>query len=342
MITQDTVSELFSLTPSTILSFYTLDLSDILSQVDEDSKYFYFYNGLNNNFEDIVWQGQTYIGIPIISEDFGYNSQKPVRPTLRIANLNGTLTSIIKAYGGIEGAKITRKRTMVKYLDAANFPGGNNPYGTPDPNAGFGDDLFVVERKIESNSLVLEYELSIPYDLNQTRYPSNQVTAAYCGYEYRGEGCRYQGLVLTDIDGNYISNVTSARAWRPDKQYNSGVCVYDYDGIILQHYRCISNTTINNRPKDNLFTYWAQINANPWASGTLYESGDIAYVVRSDGRRIYGVSQQQHEGLPQYSGFYNYKLWKHDECGKTPHDCRKRFHRILNFGGFRGTAALPL
>lgn len=344
MITQDIATESVSLTPSTIVSFYVLDLSDIIIEIEEENKRLYFYNGLNNNFEDIVWQGISYIGLPILGENFGYNSQKPVRPTLRLANLNGALTNIIRSYGGIEGATLTRKRTLVKYLDAENFPGGINPYGTPDPDAHFGDDIFIIERKIESNALTLEYELSIPYDLDQTKYPSSQVLANYCQYEYRGEGCRYQGLVMTDIDGNYLSDVSKASAWKVDREYStSGQCVYDYEGIVLSHYRYKTNTpTVGLKPSENP-SHWAYVLAQPWTEPVAYSSGDMAYVIRTgDGRRVYGVCYSNHVSSSPYSGFYNYSLWRHDICGKGISDCNKRFYRILNFGGFRGTSSLSL
>ena len=344
MITQDTVAESFSLTPSTMMTFYILDLSDIITDIEEENKYLYFYNGLNNNFQDVVWQGKTYLGLPILGENFGYDSQKPVRPTIKLANIDGHLSNLIRSYGGIEGAFLTRKRTLIKYLDDVNFPDGSNPYGTADPNAGWGDDLFVVERKVESNSFILEYELSIPYDLDQTRYPTSQILSDYCRHEYRGEGCWYQGLVLTDSDGNFISQVSSARPWRPDVNYAvSGECVYLYDGIVLQHYQYKTSAISKNKPpKDNLGTYWQQINALVWRTGDYFASGEIAYTITDGGKRIYGVSQADHVATIPYSGFYNYSLWKHDNCGQALDDCRKRFYKILPFGGFRGTAALPL
>ena len=37
----------------------------------------------------------------------------------------------------LTGAKVTRIRTMAKFVDAANFSGATNPFGTPDPDAEF-------------------------------------------------------------------------------------------------------------------------------------------------------------------------------------------------------------
>jgi lambda family phage minor tail protein L len=60
------------------------------------------------------------------------------RPKLRISNIYGTITGIILTLpNGLEGAKVTRIRTLARYIDGVNFPGGTNPLGTPDPTADF-------------------------------------------------------------------------------------------------------------------------------------------------------------------------------------------------------------
>ena len=35
----------------------------------------------------------------------------------------------------LTGASVTRIRTLARFVDAANFSGATNPFGTPDPDA---------------------------------------------------------------------------------------------------------------------------------------------------------------------------------------------------------------
>ena len=49
------------------------------------------------------------------------------------------LANSFTAGNDLTGAKVTRIRTMAKFVDAANFSGATNPFGTPDPNAEFAD-----------------------------------------------------------------------------------------------------------------------------------------------------------------------------------------------------------
>ena len=75
---------------------------------------------------------------------------------------------------GLEGAKVTRRRTLLRYLDAANFPNNNSPY-TPDTSALFPDEIYVIDRKsVETRGLV-EFELAAKIDVMGVRLPKRQV-----------------------------------------------------------------------------------------------------------------------------------------------------------------------
>ena len=72
----------------------------------------------------IVWQGLTYEPFPIEATGFEANAAgKLPRPTLRASNIGGTLGAYLRALQDALGAKVTRKRTLGKYLDAVNFHG---------------------------------------------------------------------------------------------------------------------------------------------------------------------------------------------------------------------------
>ena len=74
------------------------------------------------------------------------------------------------------GATVTRIRTLARFLDAANFPGNSNPFGTPDPDAEFPREIYTIDRKASENRDVVEFELAAAFDLVGVRAPKRQCT----------------------------------------------------------------------------------------------------------------------------------------------------------------------
>jgi lambda family phage minor tail protein L len=116
------------------------------------------------------------------------------RPKLRISNIYGTITGIILTLpNGLEGAKVTRIRTLARYIDGVNFPGGTNPLGTPDPTAEFPREIYYIDRKASENRDLIEFELAAAFDLVGVRAPKRQCVSNVCQWTYRGPECGYAG-----------------------------------------------------------------------------------------------------------------------------------------------------
>jgi lambda family phage minor tail protein L len=145
----------------------------------------------------IVWQGATYEPFPIESGGFETNAAgKLPRPTIRAANIGGQLGAYLRSMTDGLGAKLTRKRTLGKYLDAVNFPGGN-PYANP--ATAFPDDIYYVARKVSENPIFVEIELAVRFDVEGIMLPRRQVIAGTCQWVYRSPECSYAGPpVLND------------------------------------------------------------------------------------------------------------------------------------------------
>ena len=63
--------------------------------------------------------------MPIEADGFEFNGKQTPRPRLRISNILGTFTTIILTLPqGLEGAQVTRIRTLARYVDNENFTGG--------------------------------------------------------------------------------------------------------------------------------------------------------------------------------------------------------------------------
>lgn len=113
------VTDIQSLSPSALIELFVLDMSQSTGVVNN---FLYFHAGTNQVSGDIVWQGNTYIHLPIEAEGFsaGSNGSLP-RPKIRLANIDGAFSQTLANYDDLIGCKISRKRTFAKYLDAVNF-----------------------------------------------------------------------------------------------------------------------------------------------------------------------------------------------------------------------------
>jgi lambda family phage minor tail protein L len=153
----------------------------------------------------VVWQGNAFEAFPIEVEGFELNGNGQVpRPRLRVANVTGTITALVLTYQDLVGAKITRKRTLAKYLDAVNFEGGVNP--TADPSAEFADDVYYVDRKSRETRDVVEFELAASFDLEGVSLPRRQIVQNVCPWRYRGSECGYTGTVYFDANDQLVGS----------------------------------------------------------------------------------------------------------------------------------------
>lgn len=194
MTTPETItSEIQKLEPSAIIELFEMDATafggDLLR----------FHAGTNGLRANVVWQGNTYTAFPIQASGFDMsgNGQLP-RPKLQVANVTGAITLLVLTYDDLLGAKITRKRTLAKYLDAVNFPGGTNP--TADDAAEFADDVFYIDRKVTETRDMVEFELAAAFDVAGVQLPRRQIIQNVCVWRYRGGECDYTGTNYFDTN----------------------------------------------------------------------------------------------------------------------------------------------
>lgn len=157
---------------------------------------FYFHAGTNRINAPVVWQGVTYNALPIKVTGFEKSGTQLPRPRLAASNVAGLITALIATTSDLIGAKVTRKRTMVQYLDAVNFVGGVNP--TADPSSYLPDEVFYIMQKTREDNTVVEFELGSPLDLQGIMIPRRQIVGTVCAWRYRGEGCGYAGPAVAD------------------------------------------------------------------------------------------------------------------------------------------------
>lgn len=159
---------------------------------------FRFHNGVNGKYENVVWNGNTYTAFPAQVSGFEKSSTGFARPKISVANISGVISSTLASFSNLLTCKFTRIRTMVKYLDAVNFAGGNP---TADPTQKLPDDVFYIVQKTKEDKYVVEWELGAATDLQGVMLPRRQVISNLCTWKYRGQECGYVGgAVATSAD----------------------------------------------------------------------------------------------------------------------------------------------
>lgn len=198
--------------PGAIIELFQLELNAAQHGIAQT---YYFHAGVNQLLDDILWQSQQYQALPIEADGFEWNGQGTLpRPRLRVANLSGTITTLLLTLpDGLEGAKVTRIRTLRRYLDAENFPSTDvllledgdvllaedgsaflveGVNATADPLAEWPRDIYYIDRKSAENRDVVEFELASAFDLAGVRAPKRQCVVR-CQWQYRSSECGYIG-----------------------------------------------------------------------------------------------------------------------------------------------------
>ena len=143
--------DLNSFAPDKIIELFEITFSTAVATVVGASKY-YFHGGLNEGFTgNVTFNSNSYTAVPIKAEGFELTTQGSIpRPTISIANLSGTITTLLKlvntaqhptnpsqtavfAGDDLGNSEVRRITTLKKYLD-----------GEPDAdiNARFPDQIF--------------------------------------------------------------------------------------------------------------------------------------------------------------------------------------------------------
>ena len=161
----------------------------------------------------IWWQGNEYSPWPIQAHGFARtgDGQQP-SPTLSVGNVDGSISALCLFLNVISGARLTRRQTLGKYLDAANFAGGNP---NADPDEELPPELWIVEQKTEETNEVVTFELSSALDFGGAQLPRRQIVANVCVWltigGYRGPYCGYTGTGCFDKNDHPVADQATDR-----------------------------------------------------------------------------------------------------------------------------------
>tara|TARA_B100000927_G_scaffold88483_1_gene71405 strand:- start:268 stop:1191 length:924 start_codon:yes stop_codon:yes gene_type:complete len=199
------IEELQQTNPSAIIDLYELELVEGLHYATGNplgiTTVYRWHSGVAQNSQgELVFDSNTYSQMPIEAEGFDYkgSSQKSSlpRPTLRISNLLSTVSTILAEINGVTphndliGAKVTRFRTMAKFISSTNLSGETITYVVTVQNVG-GANYFYLNGVYKPTLSLVEGNIYrfVQSDSTNTGHP----------------------LILKDSNGNELSGVEISR-----------------------------------------------------------------------------------------------------------------------------------
>ena len=119
------ISETQSINPGSLIELFELTTDTALHGSATTYRFHAGTNEINNG--NIIWDGNTYIAIPMEADGFKYANGQLPRPTISISNATNVITAILLSVNQVTpgndltGAIVKRRTTLARFLDAANF-----------------------------------------------------------------------------------------------------------------------------------------------------------------------------------------------------------------------------
>lgn len=334
--------DIFSLNPSAVISLFIIDFSDIAADLNINDQYhtvFYFHNNLKLTTNNILFNVtkqveangeehlEVFVPAPIRTDGFEYSGRGTL-PTPRLsltvqeANLTSmtTLKQQIWTLGDLSGAKVTRIRTLAKYLHPSNFFSGDAPENNAyDKYAEFQRDVYYIDRKSAENKSYIEYELASILDLHELKLPGRLASSVRCVWTYRGPGCQYEAEYRKDLG----SVETAHGYYGPNSSANQNMLPVNAPPI----------ATANNELIYQIlgFTNYAQVsegvpfNINEF-NNNAYTKGTSVFLVKNGIKYYYVCKNTTPTTIPPDT-----TDWIADQCAKDLVGCKFRW-------GTNGTA----
>ena len=195
-------SDIQKVNPSAIIELFELELDSALHGA---TTVYRFHAGSNLDLSGkVIWQGNEYLRYPVEASGFAFKKGQLPRPQITISNALSLISAVmlevnlITAGNDLTGAKVTRIRTLAKFLDADNFASfglfvqenssdyialedsdlieqESVPPGTPANNE-FPREVYYIDRKSEESRNIVTFELASVSDLAGIRLPKRQCT----------------------------------------------------------------------------------------------------------------------------------------------------------------------
>lgn len=297
--------ELLSSGPFAIIELFQLKTFETMHGSDNE---YYFHAGRNRRTTEptgtidvvsaysIYYNGHTYLPLPIEASGFEYKGDGSLpRPTIRVANLNSNITQLLLGVNEVtpgndlNGAQVTRIRTLSRFLDGSNWENGINPYGTPSANdaAQMPQEVYYIDRKVAETRDFVEFELVSSLDLANAKAPRRLVMQNLCQWKYRGKECGYTGTAdftpigqtITYISAPNYSYESGQDKLQANSQLNNGQALVSPNGFFTAVMQPDGNFVTYSKPEP-VFKY------SKWATNTIRPIGSYSLVMQNDGNLV--------------------------------------------------------
>ena len=157
-----------------LVTLYQLDVSSVVDTGDPQTWYF---TQAVKDANTVYFNSKEYTPIDIKAEGFDLTTEgTSIRPKIAISNVDNTLAAEVIDYQDFLGCKLTRIRTLSKYLDGEPLE---------DPTVMFPKDIYIIQQKIIQNHKIIQWELVSKTDLENLKIPRRQVLRDTCTHTYR-------------------------------------------------------------------------------------------------------------------------------------------------------------
>ena len=155
-----------------LITLWTIDMTHVGMGIIR------FTTDISRDNQPIHFGGLEYMPYPAKADGFERNSQgENARPTLTLFAGSKELTSLIIAQEGLQGATVTRCRTLAKYLDDGD---------EPDSTQHFPIERYKINCKSQwKTGVSVVLELVNALDMENVKFPARQIVRNYCDWIYR-------------------------------------------------------------------------------------------------------------------------------------------------------------
>lgn len=198
MIPEKMLKELDKSNQELLLDLFEIDATEFGGPI------IYLSNISSEHGGPIFWRGVSYDPYPVQIEGAEFSNEGASnRPKLSVSNALGLVTGLVNAYDMMVGAKVTRRQVLATFLDASNFLNGN-PQADPTQEL---VTTYIVSQMTSLTRSVGVFELNIPVEAENDLIPSRMIIANVCSWEYRGDGCGYDGIPVADEYDEPVSDI---------------------------------------------------------------------------------------------------------------------------------------
>ena len=254
----------------------------------------YLFNGLSDGTNNIYFPQKTisggvytlkeYFALPISIDGVELNGAgASPRPSLRVANIptltrsisnnedgvsdEETLFSILVDEGLLKNEDLLNTRIDYRRTLLSNTYNSGNSHPSSPP-VEFPSQTYIIDRVASEDSIMVEFELASPIDVEGVKVPGRVVIGRYCVWRYQGGklnnegGCNWplngNGIFFDENDQLITRSISSIATWAGSGAYNLEDKVKTVTSGHVQIWEALRAVPANKNPTTS-GSYWKRL-----------------------------------------------------------------------------------